>query len=246
MKKIILAAALFLSAFAQAQVIEVYDNDIQLENEGVYTYTTTGEQAKMHFQIINVSDATINIKLKMIETGNNDDGSNVQFCFGPNCYFDAPNGTTAPAQLTGITVAPQQDAGPTNYFYNSETVADVAGQPITYKLGIIQVDAAGDEIGEPLITFTYKYDPAATTSDFASLQRMGISINNTIVKNTLDITTNLNAKLQIVNINGQIIKNVDVTTGSQSIDLSTVAAGVYFAKFTTVENKTAQIKIVKN
>lgn len=246
MKKIILTAALFITALTQAQVIEVFNDDVQLVNNETYTYTTVGEQAKLHLQIINVSNASINIKLKMIETGNNIDGSNVQFCFGPNCYFDAPNGTTAPAQVTGITVAPQQSAGSVNYFYNSETVPDVAGQPITYKLGIIQVDNAGVEIGQPLITFTYKYAPTASITDFASLERMGISVNNTVVNNTLDINANLNAKLQIVNINGQTIKSYAVTNGSQSIDLSTVATGVYFARFTTEENKTAQIKIVKN
>ena len=246
MKKIILTAALFIAAFAQAQVIEVYDDEVQIVNDATYTYTTIGAAAKLHLQVINVSANSINVKLKMLAIENNASGEEVQFCFGENCYAVAPVNTTAPQQTTGITIAPDSDNGPAQYFYNNQNVPDIAGQPIKYTLGIIQVDANGAQIGEPLIKFNYVYSPTAATTDFASLQQMGISVNSTVVKNTLDVTASQNAKLELININGQSVKKAVITNGSQSIDLSGLSSAVYFAKFTNEENKTAQIKIVKN
>lgn len=247
MKKIILAAALFITAFAQAQVIEVYDNETQIVNGGDYTYTTAGESAKLHLQIINVTENAINIKLKMLAIENNNGGANVQFCFEPNCYFNAPVGITAPDLVSGITVQPGQDAGSQNYFFNGKTAGDNPALPIVYTLGIIQVDAEGNQIGDdPLISFDYVYNPTAGVTDFASLERMGIVVNNTVVKNTLDVTASQNVKVDIVNLNGQVVKKAAIAAGTQAVDLSGLSSAVYFARFTNADNKTAQIKIVKN
>jgi hypothetical protein len=246
MKKIILTAVLFMTAFAQAQIV-VMDGDVQIENNETYTYTTTGIDAKMHLKVINGTLNTIYTKLKMELMTNNDEGQGVQFCYGQLCYGTVQNGSMAPTggHTSATTLGPGENNGSDGYFYNSYT-GDVEGQPVLYKMSLVNIDEAGEQVGDPIITFTYKYDATAATSDFASLEKMGISVNNTIIKNTLDITANQNAAVQIVNINGQTIKNYGITNGSQSLDLSSVATGVYFARFTTEENKTAQIKIVKN
>ena len=247
MKKIILAAALFVSAFAQAQ-ITVWDNDTQLEDGATYTYSTLGDAAKLHILVQNDTDATINVKLTMLDVQNNDEGVSNQFCYGGYCFTDnAYVGMVAPpgpaSSMTAIAAG--SNSGTEHYFFNAYA-GDNTAEPVTYEMAIVHVDAAGNPTGEPIITFTYKYDGTASTTDFNALAQMGIVVNNTIVNNTLDITANVNATMQIVNINGQIVKKTAITNASQSIDLSSAAAGVYFAKFTTAENKTAQIKIVKN
>ncbi len=113
-------------------------------------------------------------------------------------------------------------------------------------MSIVNIDIAGEQEGDPIITFTYKYDRTASITDFASLERMGIMLNNTIVKNTFDITATVNAKLEVYSVSGQSVKKVTIANGTQAIDLSSLSTGVYFAKFATEENKTSQIKIVKN
>jgi len=248
MKKIILTAALFIAAFAQAQVVEVYNDDVQLENNGEYTYNVLNgntDVAKLHLRVINVSPNTINIKLKMFQVENNDNNTGVQFCFGEYCYQNAPVDTAAPPTNQGVVLAPTAANNINDYFFNNYA-GDTAGQPVKYKMGIVNVDAQGLQVGDPLITFTYIYSPTAATTDFASLQQMGISVNSTVVKNTLDITSSQNAKLELINISGQSVKKAAIVNGSQSIDLSGLSSAVYFAKFTNEENKTAQIKIVKN
>lgn len=246
MKKIILAAALFVSVFAQAQIL-VFDGETQLENNATYTYSVLGEAAKMHLLVQNDTNEEINVKLKMLEIVNNEGGLDVQFCYGGLCFNNAPVGSVtpsgAPSDYTKIP-AGGNNAAVAGYFYNQH--ASTNGQPIIYTMGLFHIDAAGVPTGDPIITFNYKYDPTASTTDFNALAQMGIVVNNTIVNSTLDITANVNAKLEIVNINGQIVKKAAIANASQSIDLSSAAAGVYFARFTTAENKTAQVKIVKN
>lgn len=248
MKKIIIAAALFLTTFAQAQVVEVYNEDVQIENNGVYTYGVLNGStnlAKLHLQVINVSANPIKIKLKMFEILNNATGKSVQFCFGQFCYNDAPQGTMAPPGVNGTALAAGAGNDINDYFFNNYA-GDVAGQPVSYKMGIVQIDGTGAQVGDPLITFTYKYDPVASTNDFAALQQMGITVSNTLVKNILDVTASQNANLEIFNINGQSVKNTAIVNGSQSIDISGLSSAIYFARFTTIDKKTAQIKIVKN
>lgn len=245
MKKIILAAALFASFFAQAQIL-VFDGDTQLENGQTYTYSVLGIAAKMHLLVQNDTNEEINVKLKMLDIQNSD-GTEVQFCYGGLCLNEAPvNSVTPngpPSTATKIPAGGNNAGNYAGYFYNQHPITN---GPITYTMGLFHIDAAGTPTGDPIVTFNYKYDPTAATTDFASLERMGIVINSTVVKNTLDIMASQNAKLQIVNINGQIVKSATVVNGSQAIDLSSVATGVYFARFTTEENKTAQIKFVKN
>jgi hypothetical protein len=245
MKKIILAAALFVSVFAQAQIL-VFDGETQLEDGETYTYNVLGVAAKMHLLVQNDTNEEINVKLKMLDIQNSD-GSEVQFCYGQSCLNSAPiNSVTPPGPPSVATKIPAggNNAGDyAGYFYNQHPITN---GPITYTMGLFHIDAAGVPTGDPIVTFNYKYDPTASTTDFNALAQMGIVVNNTVVNNTLDITANVNAKLEIVNINGQIVKKAAIANASQSIDLSSAAAGVYFARFTTAENKTAQVKIVKN
>lgn len=249
MKKIILATALFLTALTQAQVVEVYNGEQKLVDGQSYPYTvlngSEGEAAKLHLRVYNVSESPINIKLKMISIENNSEGKNVQFCFGQQCYFSAPVGQVAPPGNTGTALAAGGASDLQDYFFNNYA-GDIQGQAVKYKLGIIKIDGTGAQVGEPLITFTYVYDATAGLSDFALLQKMGISLNSTIIKNTLDINATQNGTVELININGQSVKKTAIVSGSQSVDVSGTASGIYFAKFTNAENKTAQIKIVKN
>lgn len=245
MKKIILAAVLFVTAFAQAQVV-VMDGSVQLENNETYTYTTLGEAAKMHIKVVNGTLNTIYVKLKMELITNNNAGTGVQFCYGQLCYYEVQNGITTPTggHTSATTIAPTENSGDTGYFYN-DFAGDTPGQPVSYKMSLINIDTAGAQVGDPIITFTYEYNPTASVTDFATLEQMGIAVNNTVVKSTLDITATQNAKMEIVNINGQSVKKSAIVSGSQSVDLSSLSSAIYFVKFTNEENKTAQIKIVK-
>jgi hypothetical protein len=178
----------------------------------------------------------------MVNGDNITDGS-IQFCFNV-CYFMVEAGMTAPEGTEGITLAPGASNNSEDHFLNG--YAGDNGNGVTYNMSFIQVDDAGNQIGEDLISFSYKYEPTAGVNDFESLQNMGINVKNTVVKNQMDVTANQNATMQVYNINGQLVKTAAITNGSQSVDLSTLSTATYIARFTTAENKTSQIRIVKN
>ena len=75
---------------------------------------------------------------------------------------------------------------------------------------------------------------------------MGITVKNTVIKKQMDVTANQNAAIQVYNINGQLVKQASIVNGTQSVDLSSLNTAVYIVRFTNEENKTSQIRIVKN
>lgn len=249
MKKIILIASLLLTTLTQAQ-ISVEGNGEAIPNGYVYTTNkllpTAASELKL--TVTNTSANTINLKLR-IEEMTNADGSNVQFCFGEQCFFDVVVGKTVPTNqgADGLTLAPGASNNVADHFANKNTGIDT-NAPVKYKIAIIQYTNEGVIIGDPLFTFTYIYDKnfTAGTADFAALKNMGITVNNTVVKNSLEVSATQNAKLEMFNINGQIIKTATITSGSQSVDVSGLSNGVYITRFTNEENKTSQIRVVKN
>lgn len=242
MKKIILLAILSFSALTQAQIVSVQGNGTEITENQTFTYSILTERAKLNLLVTNLSDTAINLKLKANSVSYPSD-FNIQFCFGGECYFNISNGSTVPSEITGLTLQPQETNTALDHFWNSNPGNGT--DPVTYSLSVIQVDDNGQELAV-LRTFSYVYSPTASVSDFSALQNMGITVKNTVVKNQLELTATQNTSLQLVNINGQAVKTAAVKAGSQAIDLSGLSSAVYFARFTTDKNQTAQIKIVKN
>lgn len=242
MKKIILLALFAFSSALQAQIVSIQGNGEEITEGQTFTYNSITERvAKLNLLVTNLSDTTINLKLKANSISEPSD-FNLQFCFGDECYFNIVNGSTVPSQLTGKVLQPGESNNDADHFWNLNEGNGT--DPVTYSLSVIQVDDNGAEIAV-LRTFTYVYSATAGTTDFSALKNMGITVKNTVVTNQFEVSANQNAALQLVNINGQVVKTAAIKNGTQVIDLSGVASAVYFARFTTEQNKTAQIKVVK-
>src|SRR5690606_27533073 len=97
-----------------------------------------------------------------------------------------------------------------------------------------------------IISFGYKYQSTMNTDNFEALKNMGIVVNNTVVKNNLNIDATANASVQLYDITGKLVRTAKIENGSQAIDLSGLNSAVYIAKFKTEDNRATQIKIVKN
>ncbi|AWH84873.1 hypothetical protein HYN59_06930 [Flavobacterium album] len=250
MKKIILMAGLLLCGIAQAQIIEVTERNEQTVNEG-YIYVThtivPQNYTEMPLHVTNISDATINLKLKVVSMENTTGNSeSTQFCFGGTCYTHFTSGGTVPNNpVTGLTLAPGDSNFDGDHFYLGEAIIDPT-QDVVVNLAFIQVDNTGAQIGENLLNFTYRYAPTAGTTDFTALKNMGITLKNTVVSGQLELSATQNVKMELINMAGQVVKTESIKEGSQSADLSGLSAAVYFARFTTEDNKSSQIRIVKN
>lgn len=248
MKKIILIAALALSALTQAQQIsvvrpggaELHDGDTFITNSIV---STGSPENKLRFRVTNLTEDELNVGVKVLGFSSNVDGSHVQLCFDTCLYEIWPNLIIPAATLDAGATTPSTD----DHFWNFNAGTD--GQPVTYHLAFVK--GTKNEDGdftetEELLDFTYTYDSTASINTLDGLQQMGVTLQNTVIKNALNITATQNAGLQILDINGKVVKTASVKTGAQAIDLSAFTTGVYFARFTTAANKTATVKIVKN
>ena len=243
MKKIILFASLLLCSLTQAQVITATADGATISEGQTFTVTSLDEaDAKLTLIAKNVTNADIYIKLK-VNSIINSDGTNLEFCFGGLCYFSIEEGDTVPANNVLTAIKPGGTNNVEDHFYNANPGIDIT-KDVAYNLSFIQVDAAGKELST-LLTFNYKYSPKAGLTTVSALQNMGITVNNTVVKNLLSVTARQDAKLELYNLNGQKVKTAALKSGSQSIDLSSLSAGIYVAGFTT-GNRSSQLKIVKN
>ncbi len=241
MKKIILIAGLLFCGLTQAQ-ITVTGNETEITEGQTFTFNTLDDEtATLDLVVTNNSANTINIKMK-VKSITNSDGSDVQFCL-EQCFFNISVGSKVPSFPQGVEIAAGASTVGDNHFWNNNPGIDQTA-PVSYELAIITVDIDGNEVDE-LIAFNYVYSPAASTNDFEALQNAGISLKSTVMNNSIEIDAQQNANLELYNTNGQLVKSVKISTGNQLIDVSSLSTAIYIARFTTEDNKTSQIRVVK-
>lgn len=248
MKKIILMAALALGTFAQAQQISVVrPGGLELADGETFTTNSisSSEDApnKMRFRVLNLTDDTMIIGAKVLSFSNNTDGSMVQLCFN-TCLYEITPGLIIPnVPIEAGQATPSAD----DHFWNMNPGT---GGAINYHLAFVKLEYNEEEDTytelEELLDFYYIYDATAGVTSLDGLQQMGLTVENTIIKNTLNISATQNASLQLFDATGKLVKTVGVKSGAQAIDLAALSTGVYMARFTTAANKTATVKVVKN
>ncbi len=93
------------------------------------------------------------------------------------------------------------------------------------------------------------YDPLAPTSITESAKANAISIFPNPADATITVNHNFsinsNPVLTLVNVVGQNIMTTSLSTQAQSVDISNLNKGVYFATITSKEGKSATIKIIR-
>jgi len=247
MKKIILLAALALGSFVNAQDITVITqgNGGVINDGDSFTYNTLWSLqqeslGKLNFRVANNTEETLNIQVRVDEITNSD-GTNVQMCFGI-CLAEIEVGEFYPGFNYGIAAGETSQVG--DHFANGNAGIDTSSD-VVYKLTFVKMSEDEQPL-EDLVTFTYKYSPTAGLTEIAALTNIGIAISNTIVTNQINLTATTAASLQLFNVNGQVVKTYAINAGTQTIDASAIATGVYVAKFTTEDNKTSSVRIVKN
>jgi hypothetical protein len=248
MKKIILLAVLALTGIATAQQIKVVrPGGAELLDGATFTTNSASDETtgpnRMRFKITNLTDEEMIVGAKVLGFTDNVDGTEVQFCFGV-CLYELSPGIIIPNEpLAGGATTTADDDHFQNYNVGT-------GGPVTYHLAFVKLDYDSDndvytEV-EELFDFYYTYDATAGVTSFDGLKELGLSIEGTIVKSSLNVNASQSASLQLFDTTGKLVKTTAIKSGSQAIELSALSAGIYMAKFTTADNKTATVKIVKN
>jgi len=229
MKKIsLLLSLLLLTTFAYAQFnVTDYDDVPILDGELRAFNSTVESDATLYFWINNESqtdDIFVRIKLESITNG---DGTAYQFCFATLCIFDVEEGQTYPVSGGPVTIP----AGGTNAqfdkFFN-ENEGDGTNYPMDFVWKFFQVDENDNEIGES-ITFTYRYDPNLSVSDHEN--NLGVTLQNTIASDFLNIESVDSLNFEIRSLNGQLINKGPIESGLNKITTTNLNSGLYFIRF---------------
>ncbi|MBA5629678.1 T9SS type A sorting domain-containing protein [Moheibacter lacus] len=249
MKKFILSAVVGLSVmgFSNAQNQDFrlmdmhhtneYDDDTEI-NEGdvVIFNTSVYEEAKLQFLTYNDGTETIGIQVEC--TGlTNTDGDSMELCYG-ECYYGIDTFIPYPT-LGPVPVQPgQHQPIMADYFSNTDGNSDL----VEYQFRFFQLDSEGFEIPDTSLNFTYRYDGTMATSDVNSIAIA--EVYPTVAKGFTNVDLKENAKVQIVNLQGKVVKSLELNAGQSTLDLSGFAAGVYIIQFKGTSGLTTMKKVV--
>ncbi len=213
-----------------------------LQDGGLYTYDTNDfEPAKLKYVIGNTSATDdINVLIEVVSFTNTD-GTNCQLCVQPLCFFSINEGQSYPNNP--ITLSPGADNGPNDYFSNTNP-GDGANYPIEYVLRFYTVDDNGNEVGSDL-TVTYQYSPNVSTSSF-SLKDLGVTLESTVISESLNFDTDNKVSLRIYDINAREISGYNANIGQHRYNLSNLSTGHYVVIFEDNSGRKTQVRIQKN
>ena len=237
----LLMIASFNLSIAQLSVTTLQGN-VPIQDGDIFYYdTNVFEDAKLKYLISNTSTSeTINVFVEMVSFTNTD-GTDLQLCVQPNCFFSVTPGQSIPN--TPVVLGPGENNGPNDYFSNTNP-GDGVNYPIEYVLRFYQVDDNGQEIGSD-ITITYEYTPENFSNDEFDLKDMGISIQNTIVKDYLKLNSNTDAQFKLYDLNSRLIDSYQFNQGQHNFDMSKLNAGNYFLVFVDQAGRKSYARIQK-
>ncbi len=243
MKFKILLLSFFLYTISNAQLsITTVQGNTPIVDGSVFDFdTTVFEDAKLKFKITNASASeTINVLAEMVSFTNTD-GTNLQFCVQPNCFFDVSPGDTIPN--TPIVLAPGADNGNFDYFSNTNP-GDGANYPMSYTLRFFMLDDNGQEVGDD-ITITYNYTPENFSTSNFSLKDMGVTLHNTSVSETLNFDASQDISFRVFDLNGRQIISHEAKVGQHQYNMSVLSTGNYVLVFRDRSGRTSHVRIQK-
>lgn len=234
------------NVFAQDQTYRITDkNGNEYENNSTHYFNTYGtfenavEEAKLYLVAHNDSPETIYVAGEIVEIVNTT-GELGQFCIGGmwgNCFFPLIVGGYYPANNGGILPG-NSTWGTTDYLINLDPT-----EGARYKVRFTEKNnATGEDIPNTNFFITYVYSTNMAVADVNS--KSIAEVYPTVAKGFTNVNVSENAQVQVVNALGKVVKTTSFNEGTHKLDLSGMAAGVYWVSFKGQSGKTTSIKIV--
>jgi hypothetical protein len=244
MKIKFICCLLFLSvsiSYAQMSITTLERSDPILDGDVFEFDTNIFEDAKLKFVLANTSSTeSIQIKIEVVSFTNTD-GTNLQLCVQPLCFFSIIVGDTYPNDP--IILGPGEDNGVFDYFVNTNP-GDGVNYPMEYVLRFFTLNNNGDEVGDD-ITITYLYDPDPLSTSGFQLSDLGIELENTRVNQQISISSSTPAKMEVFNVLGKSLSLFEIGVGYNTFNMSDVSTGLLIAVFTSNDGRRAVTKLVK-
>ena len=241
MKKILAVAVGLFTTFSFAQLTLKKLDGTTINNGDIITFNTFGTAASdFGFVLGNSSAAAITVKSKCMSFTNTT-GTNVIYCIQPSCINSVTVGAAFPS--AGAIIPAGGTNGDFDHFENLDAGTNPAAN-VEYVLKFYQVDHSGNEIGTP-ISFTYRYSPALSNSDFSSMKEAGVVLKSNLIDSAIELGLDADTQVMLYDLNGRLIRQENLTSGTQVLEVSNLSAGVYILNVKNNQGKEASTKIVK-
>ncbi|SKC10901.1 Por secretion system C-terminal sorting domain-containing protein [Soonwooa buanensis] len=239
MKKFFILSSFLGFALSNAQMVLKKHDGTVIPDGTVFTVNSYNDDAsKMYYRLHNTS-TTESIKVKMICESVSDNYvpfDMFQFCFGGNCMIFITENMPYPEG--DFIIGPGSNSGDDDFFWNW-TDYDT---PLTAKFKFYEVDAFDNEIGTP-IHITYVYDKHLAVNDVNTTK--DVLIKNTVITNQLDLNSKIKTSFQLFDMNSKLVKAGDLKAGDNTIDVNSLAAGIYIMNVKNANGKNQTQKIIK-
>lgn len=248
MKKIItlfLFTLLTVSVFGQFTV-NSYDTSQNptgtIEDGDLYEFNNINyNDATIYFGVQNDNAHSINIRIVYDEIINAN-GDLYEFCFGSLCIFAVEEGVWYPEEGGPVVIAPGEESPSDIDHFLNKNEGDGTNYPMDYIIKIFEVDNNDVPNGNEL-TFTYRYDPNMSISDFNSSVKA--TLQNTLVETQLNIVADEAVSLQLFDLQGKALNTYSLNTGTHKLDVSNLATGFYLAQITNEFGQKEVFKLIK-
>ena len=226
-----------------AFVIESEDGEV-LENNQVLEFNSVQyPNASYIFFVRNLTSESINIRAEVLNISGTD-GSMMEFCFG-ECYFGVDMNTPYPLN-SFVTIEPgetQTSVG--DHFFNQDPGDGT--NPVSFQFRFYMVDSEGNEVMSipELMTdyfVTYQYQAQSFGLDENFSENIQLYLN----QKTLTITAPSEYTISLFDISGKNILTTKLNEGINSIDVSSIANGIYILNFNDDFNRSDYRKILLN
>ena len=226
-----------------AFVIESEDGEV-LENNQVLEFSSVQyPNASYIFFVRNLTSESINVRAEVLNISGTD-GSMMEFCFG-ECYFGVDLNTPYPLN-SFVTIEPgetQTSVG--DHFFNQDP--GDSNNPVSFQFRFYMVDSEGNEVMSipELMTdyfVTYQYQAQSFSLDENFSENIQLYLNQKI----LTITAPSEYTVSLFDISGKNIFTTQLIEGINSIDVSSIANGIYILKFNDQFNRSDNRKILLN
>lgn len=228
MKNLLFLGALFMAGFASAQTFDLMNkNDVSIDgsNYSVIDAAFPLSETKWHVENLTSNTASYTAKVYMIS---NTPGSDLQICYGANCY--TANGSQSGAQqpaanasVAGMTIDTSFKVAPFTFSWNP-------GDSAVWRVTIHNVNDPTDSASAVI---TWKYTPASVNEIDESNVVFNVFPNPTsnILSVNFDMPqTNETPYIEVYDVVGKYTKAYTLSgrNVTKNLDVSDLNAGVYF------------------
>ena len=228
-KKILFISSIFVAGLASAQTFQIMDHyDVSIEGMSHYERGSLMSLSETKFHVKNLTGTTAVYTAKVYELAN-PTSSDLQICYGSNCYTADDN--TPGAQTNAGSVSLAGGVIDSTFKAAPFTFSWVAGDSAVWRVIVRNVADPADTVSA---TITWKADLTTAVKEL-SPNNIKLTVypnpvvNNLTVKYDFKIKAN-NAELNVYDVLGQEIvsRNLSSEKGIEKIDVSSMNSGVYF------------------